>query len=74
MILTRGDKVRYIGTHKYLGIIAPGTVLKVFGSFPETPMKGWKPRNEVSVRVDDPADDFGGAVSIPVNYLEKLTP
>jgi hypothetical protein len=72
MELKPDDFVRYNGPTDCAFRVTHGETYRVFGHYPEPPMKGWKPRDEVSIRVEDQRDDFGGVVRLAASHFEKV--
>jgi hypothetical protein len=68
----RGDSVKYIGHTDRDLHVKHGETYSVFGYYPCNPDKNGvldksmprSNRDEISIRVDDPKDDFGGVISL----------
>jgi hypothetical protein len=78
--LNRDDTVKYIGRTDRDLHVKSGETYVVFGFHPCNPDKNGvfdrsMPRSyqeEISIRVDDPNDDFGGVVSLPAKDFVRV--
>lgn len=69
---THGQRVRYLGPTDRENRVVYGGTYTVCGIYPQPPMKGVRPSTDLSIYVDDPHDDFGGVVSLPVGRFEPV--
>ncbi len=74
MKLCRGDRVRYLGPTDHEFRVTHGQIYTVAGTYPEPPMKGAQPRDEVAIYVDDPKDDVGGVLAFPAAHFVDAEP
>ncbi len=65
--LAHDDLVRYIGPTDRDFRVTHGQTYHTFGTYPKPAL-----RDEISICVNDPNDDFGGVVSRPANLFERI--